>query len=104
MRHRRAALGLPPRLGVAAGDEMARHRLDAIGCDLGDRSGAQAVGLHQLGRHHPPGAALAERGAAGQREPSLPRTAVLLLLLVPRSADHTSELPSLMRISYSVFF
>ena len=80
---RPTTLRFPPRLAVAAGDEVGRDALDPIGLDRRHRARPKPVRLDELRGHHPLGAALAERRTTGEHEPRLTGAAVVLALLVP---------------------
>src|SRR3546814_4766824 len=84
------------KLARAGGDERAVRR-EAWAYSLGIILTCLALGGLLLGLR----AAGAAVGWAFQLQD--PRIILLLLLLVTRSEEHTSELQSLMRISYAVF-
>src|SRR3546814_5077790 len=101
-------------------DDLARHRTDIgppVAADLGLVANAAQRHAHEAAARRP-AHRLAERGLADARraDEAEDRTLHLvhpllhgeifentLLDLLERSEEHTSELPSLMRISYAVF-
>src|SRR3546814_529119 len=102
----------PPRLPGIAWIEVAEAaarllladaQLDAAGVEVGlvgsqlGGAGRHVGGLVQDPTHHPP------RQPAAAITPPSPTTVPARSGSVPRSEEHTSELQSLMRISYAVF-
>ena len=77
VRQHGAALGVPPRVGVGAGDEVVADLFDPLRAHRGDDPGPQPVGLDELAGHHRAGRALRERRTPGDHEPGVAGGAVL---------------------------
>ncbi len=75
--HGRPAPLRPARLGVGAGDQVARGALDPRGIHPGDGARPQPGGLHQFGGHHHRRRPFRERGPGPDREPRTPGALVL---------------------------
>src|SRR3546814_10219177 len=86
---------------VCSSDLERPHHPQPRRCDQGPQGTAQTAAGARCRR------SVAAGGSADRREtrPARPRAAgaVLFLRPAPRSEEHTSELQSLMRISYAVF-
>ena len=73
----RAALGVPPRLGVLPLDQVLGELLDRLRVDPRDGAGEQPAGLDQLGGHHPARRLLRQRGARRDHEAGVAGAEVL---------------------------
>src|SRR3546814_4152709 len=88
------------RVGRGVGDAIQRDALLAVGRDVVARGVVRAIGTKcaPLARAQVVEAVVEEVGQRPSAELRLGR-----IRLLPRSEEHTSELQSLMRISYAVF-
>src|SRR3546814_1518788 len=90
--------GVQVAIGLVVGD--GRMHVVSVGHHLGQR---QAVAVDRLGQRDAPAFEVAQgHGISDLRDPRLQRR-VETVLVQMRSEEHTSELQSLMRISYAVF-
>ena len=80
--HRRAAILVPPGIGVLPTQEVRRAPLEPLRIDRGDHAGAELVRLDQLRRHDPGRCALLERRTASQDETGIASAPIDLLLAV----------------------